>query len=153
MYKNGEGSGTPLRYSCLENPRDEGAWWAAIYGVAQSWTRLKRLSSSSSMYKKSSMCRLWYFPWFQASSGGLGLSMVCKWWPLCSRSSRSLDGRLYGGNQEGIYPAKTSACIYNLLNSFVTPGIPKWNQLMLETPKIVSIIYMQILIVIQIKFL
>ena len=38
----------PLRYSCLENPRDGGAWWAAVYGVAQSWTRLKRLSSSSS---------------------------------------------------------------------------------------------------------
>ena len=33
--------------SCLENPRDGGAWWAAVYGVAQSWTRLKRLSSSS----------------------------------------------------------------------------------------------------------
>ena len=43
-----EGNGTPLQYSCLENPRDRGAWWAAIYGVAQSWTRLKRLSSSSS---------------------------------------------------------------------------------------------------------
>ena len=39
----------PLQYSsCLENPRDRGAWWAAVYGVAQSWTRLKRLSSSSS---------------------------------------------------------------------------------------------------------
>ena len=44
----GEGNGTPLQYSCLENPRDWGAWWAAIYGVAQSQTRLKRLSSSSS---------------------------------------------------------------------------------------------------------
>ena len=44
----GEGNGNPLYYSCLENPRDRGAWWAAIYGVAQSWTRLKRLSSSSS---------------------------------------------------------------------------------------------------------
>ena len=41
--------GNPLQYSCLENPRDEGAWWAAaVYGVAQSQTRLKRLSSSSS---------------------------------------------------------------------------------------------------------
>ena len=40
-----EGNGTPLQYSCLENPRDGGAWWAAIYGVAQSRTRLKRLSS------------------------------------------------------------------------------------------------------------
>ena len=37
----------PLQRSCLENPRDQGAWWAAVYGVAQSWTRLKRLSSSS----------------------------------------------------------------------------------------------------------
>ena len=40
----GEGDGTPLRYSCLENPRDGGSWWAAIYGVTQSRTRLKRLS-------------------------------------------------------------------------------------------------------------
>ena len=43
-----EGNGNPLQCSCLENPRDRGAWWAAVYGVAQSWTRLKRLSSSSS---------------------------------------------------------------------------------------------------------
>ena len=43
----GEGKGTPLQGSCLENPRDRGAWWAAVYGVAQSWTRLERLSSSS----------------------------------------------------------------------------------------------------------
>ena len=45
----GEGNGNPLQCSCLENPRDEGAWWAAIYGAAQSRTRLKRLSSSSSL--------------------------------------------------------------------------------------------------------
>ena len=44
----GEGNGNPLQCSCLENPRDGGAWWAAAYGLAQSWTRLKRLSSSSS---------------------------------------------------------------------------------------------------------
>ena len=42
----GEGNGNPLQYSCLENPRDGEAWWAAVYGVAQSRTRLKRLSSS-----------------------------------------------------------------------------------------------------------
>ena len=41
----GEGNGNPLRCSCLENPRDGGAWWAAVYGVAQSQTRLKQLSS------------------------------------------------------------------------------------------------------------
>ena len=44
----GEGNGNPLQCSCLENPRDREAWWAAVYGVAQSRTRLKRLSSSSS---------------------------------------------------------------------------------------------------------
>ena len=42
--------GNRLQCSCLENPRDGGAWWAAVYGVSQSRTRLKRLSSSSSMY-------------------------------------------------------------------------------------------------------
>ena len=43
-----EGNGNPLQCSCLENPRDRGAWWAAVYGVAQSRTRLKPLSNSSS---------------------------------------------------------------------------------------------------------
>ena len=41
----GEGNGNPLQCSCLENPRDGGAWWAAVYGVAESRTRLKRFSS------------------------------------------------------------------------------------------------------------
>ena len=44
----GEGNGDPLQCSCLENPRDREAWWATIYGVAQSRIRLKRLSSNSS---------------------------------------------------------------------------------------------------------
>ena len=48
LSRIGEGNGNPLRCSCLENPGDGGAWWAAVYGVAQSQTRLKRLSSSSS---------------------------------------------------------------------------------------------------------
>ena len=45
----GDRNGNPLQCSCLENPRDWGAWWAAVYGVAQSQTRLKGLSSSSSI--------------------------------------------------------------------------------------------------------
>ena len=45
----GEGNGNPLQCSCLENPRDSGAWWAAVYGVAQSRTRLKQLSSIPDM--------------------------------------------------------------------------------------------------------
>ena len=43
----GEGNGNPIQCSCLENPRDGGAWWAAVYAVAQSRTQLKRLSSST----------------------------------------------------------------------------------------------------------
>ena len=56
----GEGNGNPLQCSCLENPRDGRAWWAAIYGVAQSRTWLKWLSSSSS---SSWVCRHLKTPW------------------------------------------------------------------------------------------
>ena len=58
----GGGHGNPLQCSCLENPRDGGAWWAAVYGVTQSRTRLKRLSSNSS--------RIWlwiYYFWSKTS--------------------------------------------------------------------------------------
>ena len=54
----GEGNGNPLQYSCLENPRDGGAQWAAVYGVAQSWTRLERLSSSIHVSELLSDCPL-----------------------------------------------------------------------------------------------
>ena len=60
----GEGKGNPLQCSCLENPRDGRAWWAAVYGVAQSRPRLKRLSSSSIiLYINSTILQLkevWY---------------------------------------------------------------------------------------------
>ena len=59
----GEGNGNPLQCSCLENPRAGGAWWAAVYGVTQSRTRLKRLSSSKGRtWKKQS----WRFPLHQS---------------------------------------------------------------------------------------
>ena len=60
----GEGNGNPLQCSCLENSRDRGAWWAAIYGVAQNRTCLKRLSSSSSsrtLYKLNRITRLFVY--------------------------------------------------------------------------------------------
>ena len=46
----GEGNGIPFQCSCLENPRDGGAWWAAVYGVTQSWTRLKRQQQQQLAY-------------------------------------------------------------------------------------------------------
>ena len=72
----GEGRGNPLQCSCLENPRDGAAWWAAVYGVEQSWTRLRWLSSSSIVYYVySSFCMkhcfntLWHnvFHWSQST--------------------------------------------------------------------------------------
>ena len=47
LSRIGEGNGNPLQCSCLENPRDGGAWWAAVYGVAQSRTQLKRLAAAA----------------------------------------------------------------------------------------------------------
>ena len=57
----GEGNGNPLQCSCLENPRDGGAWWAAICGVTQSQTPLKWLSSSNNEYEMVSHCILTCF--------------------------------------------------------------------------------------------
>ena len=63
----GEGNGNPLQCSCLENPMDRGAWWAAVYGVAQSRIRLKRLSSSrSTLYFPALLDGQWWecsWPW------------------------------------------------------------------------------------------
>ena len=88
----GEGNGNPLLCSCLENPRDGGAWWTAIYGVAQSRTWLKRLSSSSSMLSRSkslwpcpplrlissvqSLSHVWLFatPWITAHQASLSIT-------------------------------------------------------------------------------
>ena len=63
----GEGNGNPLQCSCLENPRDGGAWRAAVYGVAQSRTRLKRFSSSSSS-SSNWIIQVFEFPTFRKES-------------------------------------------------------------------------------------
>ena len=67
----GEGNGNPLQCSCLENPRDGGAWWAAVCGVTQSRTRLKQLSSSSIYAVNASFSHLFhillYTPYFVCS--------------------------------------------------------------------------------------
>ena len=76
VINSGEGNGNPLQCSCLQNPRERGAWWATVYGVIQSWTRLKRLSSSSSSNKFREfrspvsdflflLCQFWYLVFFK----------------------------------------------------------------------------------------
>ena len=83
----GEGNGNPLQCSCLENPRDGEAWWAAVYGVAQSRTRLKRLSSSSSssiLYEASLVAQT--VKNLPANAGDLGLIPQMRW------STREVNG-------------------------------------------------------------
>ena len=78
-----EGNGNPLQCSCLENPRDGGAWWATIYGVAQSQTRLKQLSSSSSSSSVGlekamaphSSTLAWKIPWTEEPGGLLSTGL------------------------------------------------------------------------------
>ena len=84
----GEGNGNLLQCSCLENPRDGRAWWAAIYGAAQSWTRLKGLSSSSSSKVvnlvrtlSSDLCSLKSFFWLVGTD--------CSWSFVTSRNCLS----------------------------------------------------------------
>ena len=62
----GEGNGNPLQYSCLENPRDGEAWWAAVHWVAQSRTRLKQLSSSRVLELEQEILRLQNLVWQKA---------------------------------------------------------------------------------------
>ena len=82
----GEGNGNPLQCSCLVNPRDGGAWWAAIYGVPQSRTQLERLSSSSSSSSSQ-----------QKQDQPLGIGSDCRvesapfFWPQAEFIAHSLD--------------------------------------------------------------
>ena len=76
LSRIGEGNGNPLQCSCLENPRDGGAWWAAVYGVTQSRTQLKWLSSSSSKESDTTewlnwteLCDQWYWDSFHVPFG------------------------------------------------------------------------------------
>ena len=84
----GERQGNPLQCSCLENPRDGGACWAAVYGIAQSRTRLKRLSSSSSSYPglrhmNHGLTLYLSFPLFRLVSGNLGRWVLAHTLKVC----------------------------------------------------------------------
>ena len=97
---HGEGNGNPLQCSWLENPRDRGAWWAAVYGVAQSWTRLKWLRSSSSRSRWPKYC---------------SFSKIIQGW-----KDRPLD--LTGGLVVENLPASTE-------DTGSTPGLGRYNML------------------------
>ena len=98
----GDGNGTPLQCSCLENPRDGGAWWAAVYGVAQSQTRLKWLSSSSSSSSSSNtLLHLHLSPsWSSFSFMTTWYLFLNPWCTFCTKRSH------YGSWENGcIFPS------------------------------------------------
>ena len=76
LSRIGEGNGTPIQCSCLENPRDGGVWWTAVYGVAQSQTRLKQLSSYSI-----DLNRLFVEIWM--SKALIEASLIIQWLRIC----------------------------------------------------------------------
>ena len=103
----GEGNSNPLQYSCLENPRAGGTWWATVYGVAQSQTQLKQLSSSSSylIVREENKGLPWLsctkgkqrekfidsiLPQFLHSSQGKPIVN----WMLCRRTDKSIDEKM-----------------------------------------------------------
>ena len=82
----GEGNGNPLQCSCLENPRDGRAWWAAVFGVTQSWTQLKRLSSSTQGYGFSSS-HIWM--WELDCEESWALKNWCFWTVVLEKTRES----------------------------------------------------------------
>ena len=82
----GEGNGNPHKCSCLENPRDGGAWWAAVYGVTKSRTRLKWLSSNSSnlaiTIKKGPTLLIYYPCYFNSAVASGEMIISCSFFPL-----------------------------------------------------------------------
>ena len=103
----GEGNGNPLQCSCLENPRDRGAWWAAVYGVAQSRTRLKQLSSSSSILyfqlNRNSKPESFKFQTLSSDSLNGGRDFQCC---LHESSDMGTHWRTAGADQEATSPAQ-----------------------------------------------
>ena len=86
----GEGNGNPLQYPCLENPMDRGAWCAVVYGVAKSWTRLKRLNWTGSYWTHTHASVISYPPWrnlstFAGSHCALMIPQDWHWWTCTCR--------------------------------------------------------------------
>ena len=129
----GEGNGNPLQYSCLENPRGGGAWWAAVYGVAQSRTRLIGLSSNSSIKEiklksrqaicqfHTNKCRssinvhtflvptLFYMYWTFAVLAPTSISSCIASWFCCSNHVFQLSAPVFSGEAECTCGGKSRA--------------------------------------------
>ena len=107
----GEGNGNPLQCSCLENPRDGGAWWAAVCGVVQSWTPLKRLSSSSVSRQNPVTHR----------SGGKDIGVICVSWERVWLDLQGKALQTQKVNQRRCWKCPLSVCaVFSELVSFLS---------------------------------
>ena len=118
----GEGNGNPLQCSCLENPRDWGAWWAAVYWVAQSRTRLKRLSSSSSSLRQ------WCDPKQTLGAGHKGHSSICSlkthFYPLKMASIASISHTVLVHSYPWILLCTLFSLVWLLMSAQIPCGNP-----------------------------
>ena len=107
---SGEGNGNPLQYSCLENPRDGGAWWAAVYGVAQSRTRLKRLSIAQHRS-----------PGVKTSTSGSPETQVQSLvWELSCKLQKNRKRKVYNLKHCFLNPKRLLTILYNEYEFFLT---------------------------------
>ena len=124
----GEGNGNPLQWSCLENPRDGGDWWAAVYGVAQSRTRLKWLSSSSSLTLAEKLMHS--FPYHMAEYEqpiipSLSLLPLFTSPLACSEKCRVCMLSRHPGEEWNVYPADFGQSYTLCFTShFLSSGLP-----------------------------
>ena len=113
----GEGNGNPLQRSCLENPRDGRTWWAAVCGFAQSWTRLKRLSSDSSLFllglgQSLAVCAGRMCPWWRGRQGVCVRAHAVGQWAgrACVSTPHLLNSACRGSDRPascpGVHPAR-----------------------------------------------
>jgi len=130
----GEGNGNPLQCSCLENPRDGGAWWAAVYGVAQSRTRLKWLSSSSSSNAASNyhhiLPQYWHLQMVHVISDFFSFPLALKGLLEFIWAGSFIELFFFGSFFRILYPWNDSSNICCLLICFSTDGIPVCHSLM-----------------------
>ena len=113
----GEGNGNPLQCSCLENPRDGGAWWAAVYGVAQSRTRLKRLSSnSSSIY--AAACQSCTSLSSSVFSDFMLVAWMYPWWEYLHHANWQTLNNRNPCTKSRLWKHSTACTLYN--------GLPRW---------------------------
>ena len=137
LSRTGEGNGNPLQCSCLENPRDGGAWWATLYGVTQSRTRLKRLSNSSSRFPETIFikivfihsycsCKMWSFPGHSiilVSNLQNWISMSQPWVEICGALETWAPGGVDGGRRSSLVSNRRTSPLPGLRILFCVDSI------------------------------